>query len=70
MLRWIAPTYTAIENVLSNPVYAGAYVCLEKWGRKVEVHNEGSQICTLNMPRSESTSGLKCRTGTELNPKP
>ena len=25
-LRWIAPAYTAIYNVLSNPVYAGAYV--------------------------------------------
>lgn len=25
-LRWITPTYTAIYNVLSNPVYAGAYV--------------------------------------------
>jgi DNA invertase Pin-like site-specific DNA recombinase len=25
-LRWIDPTYMAIHNVLSNPVYAGAYV--------------------------------------------
>jgi hypothetical protein len=25
-LRWIVPTYIAIYNVLSNPVYAGAYV--------------------------------------------
>jgi DNA invertase Pin-like site-specific DNA recombinase len=25
-LRWIAPTYIAIYNVLTNPVYAGAYV--------------------------------------------
>ena len=25
-LRWITPTYIAIYNVLSNPVYAGAYV--------------------------------------------
>ena len=24
-IRWIAPTYTAIHHVLSNPVYAGAY---------------------------------------------
>jgi hypothetical protein len=24
-IRWVAPTYTAIHNVLSNPVYAGAY---------------------------------------------
>lgn len=24
-IRWIAPTYTAIYNVLRNPVYAGAY---------------------------------------------
>ncbi len=25
-IQWVAPTYTAIHNVLSNPVYAGAYV--------------------------------------------
>jgi DNA invertase Pin-like site-specific DNA recombinase len=24
-IRWIAPTYTAIHHVLTNPVYAGAY---------------------------------------------
>lgn len=24
-ILWVAPTYTAIHNVLSNPVYAGAY---------------------------------------------
>jgi DNA invertase Pin-like site-specific DNA recombinase len=25
-IRWIAPTYTAIHQVLTNPVYAGAYI--------------------------------------------
>src|SRR5450755_4010747 len=25
-IRWVAPTYTAIYNILRNPVYAGAYV--------------------------------------------
>ena len=25
-IRWVAPTYTAIHAVLTNPVYAGAYV--------------------------------------------
>jgi excisionase family DNA binding protein len=25
-IRWVTPTYTAIHNVLTNPVYAGAYV--------------------------------------------
>ena len=25
-IRWIAPTYTAIHHVLTNPVYAGAYI--------------------------------------------
>jgi len=24
-IRWVAPTYTAIHNVLTNPAYAGAY---------------------------------------------
>src|SRR6266851_4370671 len=25
-IRWVTPSYTAIHNVLSNPVYGGAYV--------------------------------------------
>src|SRR5437016_3378602 len=25
-IRWVAPTYTALHHVLTNPVYAGAYV--------------------------------------------
>ena len=25
-IRWVAPTYTAIHHVLTNPVYAGAYL--------------------------------------------
>jgi DNA invertase Pin-like site-specific DNA recombinase len=25
-IRWVAPTYTAIHHLLTNPVYAGAYV--------------------------------------------
>ena len=25
-VRWGAPTYTAIHNILTSPVYAGAYV--------------------------------------------
>ncbi len=25
-IRWVSPTYTAIHSVLTNPVYAGAYV--------------------------------------------
>ena len=25
-IRWVAPTYTAIHAVLTNPVYAGAYI--------------------------------------------
>ena len=25
-IRWVAPTYTAIHHVLTNPVYAGAYI--------------------------------------------
>src|SRR6202047_5277388 len=24
-IRWVTPTYTAIHNILTNPVYAGAY---------------------------------------------
>jgi DNA invertase Pin-like site-specific DNA recombinase len=25
-VRWVAPTYTAVHHILTNPVYAGAYV--------------------------------------------
>ena len=24
-IRWVAPTYTALHHILTNPVYAGAY---------------------------------------------
>src|SRR5467141_1552113 len=41
LLRWIAPTYTAIDNVLSNPVYAGAYVCPRKMGQKSRSSQRG-----------------------------
>jgi hypothetical protein len=35
-LRWVAPTYISIYNVLSNPVYAGVYV-YGKVGRKINL---------------------------------
>jgi hypothetical protein len=30
-IRWVAPTYTALHHVLTNPVYAGAYAYGKQW---------------------------------------
>jgi DNA invertase Pin-like site-specific DNA recombinase len=40
-IRWVAPTYTAIHNVLSNPVYAGAY-CYGKTRQERYVDEHGT----------------------------
>jgi DNA invertase Pin-like site-specific DNA recombinase len=40
-IRWVAPTYTAIYNVLSNPVYAGAY-CYGKTRQERYVDEHGT----------------------------
>lgn len=38
-IRWVAPTYHAIHQVLSNPVYAGAYTYGKtRYERYVDVH--------------------------------
>ncbi len=40
-IRWVAPTYTAIHHVLTNPVYAGAYA-YGKTRRECVVDAQGS----------------------------
>jgi len=52
-IRWIAPTYTAIHHVLTNPVYAGAYV-YGKTRRDRYVDAQGHvQKRTRHLPVSE-----------------
>jgi len=52
-LRWVAPTYTAIHNVLTNPVYAGAYT-YGKTRRERFVDAQGNiQQRMRHLPRRE-----------------
>ena len=38
-IRWVAPTYTALHHILTNPVYAGAYTYGKtKYERYVDEH--------------------------------
>ena len=38
-IRWVAPTYTAVHHILTNPVYAGAYTYGKtKYERYVDEH--------------------------------
>lgn len=52
-IGWVAPTYTAIHNVLSNPVYAGAYT-YGKTRRERFVDEHGNiQRRIRHLPRDE-----------------
>ncbi|MGE8452459.1 MAG: recombinase family protein [Pseudomonadales bacterium] len=52
-IRWVAPTYTAIYNVLTNPVYAGAY-CYGKTRQERYVDEHGVLKTRLRrLPQSE-----------------
>jgi DNA invertase Pin-like site-specific DNA recombinase len=52
-IRWVVPTYTAIHNVLTNPVYAGAYVYGKtRTERFVDAHGRVGQR-TRHVPRAE-----------------
>jgi DNA invertase Pin-like site-specific DNA recombinase len=52
-VRWVAPTYTAIYNVLRNPVYAGAYV-YGKSRREQRVDENGNRHRrTRHLPREQ-----------------
>jgi Recombinase len=54
-IRWVAPTYTAIHHVLTNPVYAGAYV-YGKTRRERYVDPHGMiQQRVRRLPRAEWT---------------
>ncbi|UIF88333.1 recombinase family protein [Cupriavidus necator] len=52
-IRWVAPTYTAIYNVLTNPVYAGAY-CYGKTRQERYVDEHGVLKTRLRrLPQSQ-----------------
>ncbi|MGH8533346.1 MAG: recombinase family protein [Gammaproteobacteria bacterium] len=52
-IRWVAPTYTAIHHVLTNPVYAGAYT-YGKTRRERYVDEQGVvRKRTRHLPRPE-----------------
>jgi DNA invertase Pin-like site-specific DNA recombinase len=52
-LRWVAPTYTAIHRVLTNPVYAGAYA-YGKTRRECVVDGQGGVAQrTRHLPRDQ-----------------
>ncbi len=52
-LRWVAPTYTAIHHVLTNPVYAGAYA-YGKTRRECVVDGQGGVTKrTRHLPRDQ-----------------
>ena len=52
-LQWIVPTYTKIHQVLTNPVYAGAYVYGKtRWERYVD-NNGKLRKRVRRLPRSE-----------------
>ena len=40
-IRWVAPTYTAIHHILTNPVYAGAYAYGKSRSERY-VHEQGA----------------------------
>jgi Recombinase/Recombinase zinc beta ribbon domain len=52
-LRWVPPSYAAIYNVLSNPVYAGAYV-YGKTRNERYIDEQGTvRNRTLHLPKEE-----------------
>ncbi len=52
-IQWVAPTYTAIHNILTNPVYAGAY-CYGKSRQERYVDAQGIlKTRVRHLPQSE-----------------
>jgi hypothetical protein len=52
-VRWVAPTYTAIREVLINPVYAGAYVYGKRRTERYVDEQRRVRHRTRKLPRSE-----------------
>lgn len=52
-IRWVSPTYTKIHQVLTNPVYAGAYVYGRTCHERYVDDNGQLRKRTRKLPRSE-----------------
>lgn len=52
-IRWVSPTYTKIHQVLTNPVYAGAYVYGKTRHERYVDDNGQLRKRTRKLPRSE-----------------
>src|SRR2546427_3591651 len=52
-IRWVAPTYTAMHKVLTNPVYAGAYVYGKTRGERFVDADGTIQRRIRRLPRAE-----------------
>jgi DNA invertase Pin-like site-specific DNA recombinase/predicted DNA-binding transcriptional regulator AlpA len=52
-IQWITPTYTAIHNVLSNPVYAGAYAYGKSRQERYVDESGRLQKRVRHLPRTE-----------------
>src|SRR6266853_1928420 len=52
-IRWVVPTYSAIHNVLTNPVYAGAYVFGKTRVERFVDANGRVRQRTRRLPRAE-----------------
>jgi DNA invertase Pin-like site-specific DNA recombinase len=52
-IRWVAPTYTAIHHMLTNPVYAGAYVYGRTRGERYVAPDGTIQQRIRRLPRAE-----------------
>ena len=52
-IRWVTPSYTAIHNVLTNPVYAGAYAYGKSRSERFVDDNGRLKQRMRRLPRSE-----------------
>ena len=52
-IRWVAPTYTAIWNVLRNPVYAGAYAYGKTRREQIVDEHGNTRKRTRHLPRKQ-----------------
>lgn len=52
-IRWVAPTYTALHHVLTNPVYAGAYAYGKSRHQRYVDEQGMLRIRTRHLPMAE-----------------
>ena len=65
-IRWVTPTYTAIHNILTNPVYAGDY-CYGKRERTVNPLTRAVTVCRRR-PARACSAPHRARRGVAASP--